>query len=65
MDEVGHSTVTVAVQQISASLVDIHLKLTPLTYAQYMQRANQTGSTLSPLDEFHSNRPIAAECKLV
>ena len=59
-----NSVVEVVVQQISASLVDIHLKLTPLTYAQYTQRASRPGSTLLPLDEFHRSRPDPAECKL-
>ena len=57
------SSVRVVVQQISASLVNIHLKLTPYTYDQYTQRANQSGSTLEPLDEFHGSRPDPAECK--
>ena len=63
--------VRVTVHQISASLVDIRLKLTPYTYAQYTQRANQPGSTLAPsekfrgrpLDEFHESRPDPAESK--
>ena len=63
--------VQVTVQQISASLLDIHLKLTPYTYAQYRQQASQPGSTLAssegfrsrPLDEFHGSRPDPAESK--
>ena len=56
--------VEVVVQQIYTTLADIHLKLTPLTYARYTQRASQPGSTLPPLDELHRSRPDPAECKL-
>ena len=61
-EEGVNSSVQVLVQQISASLVDIHLRLTPYTYAQYTQRQGQPGSSLAPLDEFHGSRPDAAEC---
>ena len=67
--EGDNPAVRVTVQQISASLVNIYLRLTPYTYAQYNQRANRPGSTLAPseefrgrpLDEFHGNRPDPAE----
>ena len=57
------SNVTVVVEQIFGSLVPIYLKLTPLTYDQYMQRASQPGSDLASLDTYHGSRPDAAECK--
>ena len=49
-EEGVNSVVRVVVQQISASLVEIHLRLTPLTYAQYAQRASQDGQTSHPLN---------------
>ena len=63
--------VRVTVKQISDSLLDIHLKLTPYTYAQFIQQASRPGSTFppseefhdKPLDEFHGSRPDAAESK--
>ena len=52
-----NSSVQVVVQQISASSVDIHLKLTTYTYAQYTQRANKPGSGLAPLSRYHGSLP--------
>ena len=63
LDEGVNPAVTVTVEQTVRSLVDIHLLLTPLTYAQYTQRASQPGSTLPPLNEFYRGLPDAAECK--
>ena len=63
VEEGVNPAVTVTVEQTVGSLVDIHLLLTPLTYAQYAQRASQPGSTLPPLNEFYGSRPDAAECK--
>ena len=50
------------VEQTLGSLVDIHLLLIPMTYAQYEQQANQPGSGLLQLDVHHGSRPDAAEC---
>ena len=50
-------------QQIVQSVRDVHLLLTPLTYAQYIARSNQPGSTLAPIDQFHGSRPSNAHCK--
>ena len=61
-DEGTNSGVTVVVEQVFGSLVDIHLLLTPLTYDQYTQRASQPGSDLASLDTYHGSRPDAAEC---
>ena len=50
-------------QQIVQSVRDVHLLLTPLTYAQYIARSNQPGSTLAPIDQFHGSRPSNAHRK--
>ena len=56
--------IRVAVRQIVQSTVhNVHLLLTPLTYAQYIARSNQSGSTLPPIDQRHGNRPSSAHCK--
>ena len=55
--------IRVVVQQIVQSVRDIHLLLTPLTYAQYIARSNQPGSTLAPIDQFHGSRPSNAHRK--
>ena len=55
--------ITVVVQQIVQSVRDVHLLLTPLTYAQYIARSTQPGSTLAPIDLFHGSRPSNAHCK--
>ena len=57
------SDIVVVVEQVSGSLVPIHLKLTPLTYDQYTLRANQSGSDLAPLSTYHGSRPDAGERK--
>ena len=62
-EEGVNSVVTVVVEQLLPGLIDIHLLLTPLTYDQYNQRANQPGSDLPPLDRYHDSRPGPAECK--
>ena len=62
VDEGVNRAVIVTVEQTVRSVADIHLLLTPLTYAQYTQRASQPGSTLLPLNEI-GNQPDAAECK--
>ena len=41
--------IRVVVQQIVECLHDVHLLLTPLTYAQYLAHRNQSGSTLPPM----------------
>ena len=58
-----NANIEVVVQQIVQSVRDVHLFLTPLTYAQYIARNNQTGSTLPPIDQFHSSRPSNAHRK--
>ena len=55
--------IEVVVQQIVQSVRDVHLLLTPLTYAQYIARSNQPNSTLPPIDQYHHSRPSNAHCK--
>ena len=55
--------IRVVVQQIVQSVRDIHLLLTPLTYAQYIAHSNQPGSTLAPISQYHESRPSNAHCK--
>ena len=58
-----NARIRVVVQQIVQSVRDIHLLLTPLTYAQYIAHSNQPRSTLAPIDQFHGSRPSNAHCK--
>ena len=58
-----NARIRVVVQQIVQSVRDIHLLLTPLTYAQYIARSNQPGSTLASIDLFHGSRPSNAHRK--
>ena len=55
--------IRVVVQQIVQSVRDIHLLLTPLTYAEYIARSNQPGSTLAPISRYHESRPSNAHRK--
>ena len=55
--------IEVVVQQIVQSVRDVHLLLTPLTYAQYIARSNEPNSTLAPIDQFHGSRPSNAHRK--
>ena len=55
--------IRVAVRPIVQSVRDIHLLLTPLTYAQYIACSNQPGSILAPIDQYHHSRPSNASCK--
>ena len=58
--ESSDSAIIVSVRQIVPSVRDIHLLLVPLTYEQYIARA-ASDSTLADIDEYHRNRPDAAE----
>ena len=57
--------IEVVVEQIVQSVHahDVHLLLTPLTYAQYIARSNQPSSTLAPIDQVHGSRPSNAHRK--
>ena len=55
--------IRVAVRPIVQSVRDIHLLLTPLTYAQYIARSNQLESPVAPIDQYHRSRPSNATCK--
>ena len=54
--------IRVVVQQVVQSVRDIHLLLTPLTYAEYITRSSQPNSTLFPIDLYHGSRPSNAHC---
>ena len=44
---------------------DVHLLVTPLTYAQYSARS-ATDPSLPPINTYHSNRPITpATCEQI
>ena len=55
--------IEVVVQQSVQSVRDVHLLLTPLTYAQYIAYSDQPGSTLPPIGQYHGSRPSNAHCK--
>ena len=55
--------IVVTVRQVVASLMDIHLRLIPLTYDQYNAHRNSFTPPLAPIDEFHRGRGDAAECE--
>ena len=55
--------IRVVVRQIVQGVQDVLLILTPLTYAQYIARRNQQGSTLPPIDQYHDSRPSNAHRK--
>ena len=55
--------IRVVVQQLVQIVREVHLLLTPLTYAQYIAHSNQSGSTLAPIDQYHGVRPSNAHRK--